>query len=130
MMVGSGMLMLLVAALALYLYIKKELYDNGLFLWLLVISIPLPYIANTTGWLLTEISRTPWIVFGLLKLQDAISPTVSFGYVLTSLIVFTLVYTALIVVDLKLMFKFAKEDTVVEVDSVKNIENREGALWI
>ncbi len=130
MMVGSGMLMLLIAAIALYLYIKKEIYDNGLFLWLLVFSIPLPYIANTTGWVLTEISRTPWIVFGLLKLQDAISPTVSFGYVLTSLIVFTLVYTALIVVDLKLMFKFAKEDTVVEVNSVPNIESREESLWI
>lgn len=129
-MIGSGVLMLLIAIFALYYYVKNKLYEKKKFLKLLIIAIALPYIANTTGWILTEVSRTPWIVFGLLKLQDAISPTVSYGSVLISLIVFTLVYAALVVVDLTLMFKFAKNDTVAEIGSVNSKESKEESLWI
>lgn len=125
-MVGSGVIMLLMALVTLYFYIRRKLQYKTKFLKLLVLSIALPYVANATGWILTEVSRTPWIVFGLLKLDQAISPTVSAGYVLTSLMIFTLVYSVLIIVDFSLMVKFAKK--LPEASSLK--QNKEDSLWI
>ena len=97
----------------------------------MVISIVLPYIANSSGWILTELSRAPWIVFGLLKLDKAISPTVSASYVLTSLIVFVLLYLVLIVIDIMLIMKFVKivplnnNPARITINDVK-----EESLWI
>jgi cytochrome d ubiquinol oxidase subunit I len=72
------------------------------------LAIALPYLANTSGWLLTELGRQPWVVFGLLKTVDAVSPTITIGLVLTSLIGFTLVYGALMAADVFLLTKFVK----------------------
>ena len=71
-------------------------------------SIALPYIANTAGWLLTEVGRFPWVVYELVKLEESVSNTVSAGMVLTSLIGYALVYSALIVATLYLLQKYAK----------------------
>lgn len=130
-MVGAGILMLLLSLTALFCYVKGKIFKKKKLLKLLVLSIALPYIANTTGWILTEISRTPWIVFGLLKLDKAISPTVSSAYVLTSLVAFVAVYSILIIIDLYLMFKFAK----IPPEGNKPLNqkfngNGEGSLWI
>ena len=69
---------------------------------------PLPYIANTTGWLLTEIGRQPWIVNGLLKTEDAVSPAVTEGMLVFSLLVFVLVYGGLMVADIYLLAQYAR----------------------
>ncbi len=108
-MVGAGMVMLGLVALGLYLMWRNNLEQNPLYLRLLVWAVALPYVANTTGWLFTELARQPWIVFGLQKTADAVSPNVSFGMVLFSLIGFTVLYGALMVADLYLLFKFAKQ---------------------
>lgn len=130
-MVGSGILMLILSMVSLYYYMKKNIYEKNKLLKVLVIAISLPYIANTTGWILTEISRTPWIVFGLLKLEQAISPTVSVAYVVTSLVTFVSVYSILIVIDLYLMFKFAKKLPLDNEPITPSLEgNKEGSLWI
>lgn len=130
-MVGAGILMLLLSLLTLYFYIRGKLFEKTKLMKLLIIAIALPYIANTTGWILTEISRTPWIVFGLLKLDQAISPTVSSAYVLTSLLVFVTVYSILIIVDLYLMFKFAKKTPERTKPVTLNFNgNKGGSLWI
>jgi cytochrome d ubiquinol oxidase subunit I len=68
----------------------------------------LPYIANSTGWIFTEIGRQPWIVFGLQKTADGVSPTVTAGEVAFTLAGFTLLYAALMVADVYLLVKFAK----------------------
>jgi cytochrome d ubiquinol oxidase subunit I len=69
--------------------------------------ITLPYIANSSGWILTEMGRQPWIVQGLLKVEDAVSPNLTTVDLWISLIGYTLVYGALAVVELYLMKKFA-----------------------
>lgn len=107
-MVGAGMLMLLLAIYGLFVSLG-DLFDGRqkvmkLFLW----AIALPYLANSAGWLMTELGRTPWIVYGLMKLEDAVSPTVSGGAVLLTLIVFTLTYAVLMVADVYLLTKFAR----------------------
>jgi cytochrome d ubiquinol oxidase subunit I len=75
---------------------------------LFVFTIALPYIANTSGWILTEMGRQPFIVYGLLKTDQAMSPGLSTGMVLFSLIGFGLVYAVLMGVDAYLLAKFAK----------------------
>jgi cytochrome d ubiquinol oxidase subunit I len=65
----------------------------------------LPYLASTFGWILTEEARQPWIVYGLQKVQQAISPNVTAGDVLFSLILFILLLGALIAVTGWLMIK-------------------------
>lgn len=126
-MVGAGMLMLLASVYGIIMWKRGKVYDQNWFMKFLTFMIAAPYLCNATGWILTEVSRQPWIVFGLLKTQNAVSPTVSSGYVLTSLLVYILLYTALIVVDASLMFKFAK--TYPEKISGKASVKEESA-WI
>jgi cytochrome d ubiquinol oxidase subunit I len=104
-MVGAGLLMLLLAFLALIKPRVKFLDRNRLFLKLLLPAMALPYIASTFGWILTESARQPWIVYGLQRVQDAVSPNVTGGTVLFSLILFTLLLGGLIAVTGWLMVK-------------------------
>jgi cytochrome d ubiquinol oxidase subunit I len=104
-MVGAGLLMLLLALLALIKPRIKFLDRSRLFMKLLLPAMVLPYIASTFGWILTESARQPWIVYGLQKVQDAVSPNVTAGTVLFSLILFTILLGGLIGVTGWLMFK-------------------------
>jgi cytochrome d ubiquinol oxidase subunit I len=107
-MVGAGFTMLALAAYALYHVMRNRVSPKIRWLVIFVFAIALPYIANTSGWVLTEMGRQPFIVYGLLKTEDAMSAGLTTGKVLFSLIGFALVYTALIVVDIQLLTKFAK----------------------
>ncbi len=107
-MVGLGFLMLLLAFLALFPMLRNRPISQFRYVRFFPWFIALPYIANTVGWIFTEMGRQPWVVFGLMKTQNAFSPNLTPGMVLTTLILFTLVYALLIVADVYLMFKFAK----------------------
>ncbi|KIF68911.1 cytochrome BD ubiquinol oxidase subunit I [Streptomyces sp. AcH 505] len=71
-------------------------------------TIGFPLISTSFGWIFTETGRQPWVVYGVLRTADAVSPSVSQGEVLTSLIVFTLLYAVLAVVEVKLLVKYIK----------------------
>src|SRR5262245_15692981 len=71
-----GSLVFLVLAIAAFLYRRRSLATRRWFLWVGVATIPLPYIAALAGWVLTEVGRQPWIVWGLLETATANSPTV------------------------------------------------------
>ncbi len=107
-MIGMGLLMVLLSATALFLLWRKKLFQTRWLLWLLVAAIALPYIANASGWILTEMGRQPWLVFGLLTTANGVSPSVSTQMVLTSLILFIALYGALAIVDGFLLFKYAR----------------------
>jgi cytochrome bd ubiquinol oxidase subunit I len=111
-MVGSGFLMLFIALYALYHIMRNRPIGKIRFLNLFPFAIALPYIANTTGWLLTEMGRQPWMVFGLLKTDSGYSVSITPGMVLTTLILFTLMYGALMVADVYLLTKYAKTSPV------------------
>jgi cytochrome d ubiquinol oxidase subunit I len=111
-MVGAGALMVLLALYALFRVLRDRVNTPKWFLRTLPFAIMLPYLANTAGWLLTEMGRQPWIVVGLMKTADAVSPIVAGGTVLASLLIFTLLYGALMVVDIYLLAKYARADTV------------------
>jgi cytochrome bd ubiquinol oxidase subunit I len=120
-MVGAGFLLLLLAFYALFL-VMGETFDQRqfavpVFIW----AIGLPYLANSAGWILTEIGRAPWVVFGLMKIEDAVSPTVSPGMVLTSLLGFTLLYGVLMAADIFLLSKFARAGAGTTPDQLPSL---------
>ncbi|NLC55841.1 MAG: cytochrome ubiquinol oxidase subunit I [Armatimonadetes bacterium] len=108
-MVAAGMLMIVLALYGLYLATTGRLEKKPLYLKLLPLAITLPYIGNTGGWFMAEIGRQPWIVFGLMRTEDAVSPSVSAASVLLSLVLFTLVYGVLMAIDIYLLRRYAKE---------------------
>jgi cytochrome d ubiquinol oxidase subunit I len=108
-MVGSGFLMGLLALLALVRPKVKFLQKP----WLLKLLLPavfLPYIASTCGWILTESARQPWIVYGLLRVKDAVSPNLTGGMVLFSLILFTVLLGATVGVTAWLMIRYGTSE--------------------
>ncbi len=107
-MVGAGLLMILISLVALIIDLKKWYGKFPWFFNLLPFAIALPYLANTTGWILTEVGRFPWVVYGLVKMQDGVSKSVTGGMLLTSLIGFILVYGLLIAANVYLMIKFGR----------------------
>ncbi len=106
-MVFAGVLMLGLAGYGLYCIMREKGNCKPRFMTLLIWAIALPYIANTAGWIFTEMGRQPWVVFGLLKTEEAVSNMVSAGSVAASLLAFTLLYGALMGADIFLLRKFA-----------------------
>ena len=109
-MAYAGTLVFLVFALGAFLLWRGRLETTRWFLWAGVLTIPLPYIAALAGWVLSEVGRQPWIVWGLLKTADANSPSVSTSTIAFSLAVFAALYGALAVVDFALMRRYARLD--------------------
>ena len=108
-MVGLGMLMFLLSIIAVFFALKDKIDSSPFFLKLMVASIALPYIVVQLGWIVAEVGRQPWIVYGMLKTSDAVSRSISVGQVIMSLIAFTLVYGLLGAVDVYLLTKYAKQ---------------------
>ncbi len=113
-MVGAGFAMAGLALYALFMVMGEMFETRPKVLRLFFYAMALPYLANTFGWLMTELGRAPWAVFGLIKLEDAVSPTVTGGSMLISLIGFTLIYGALMVADVYLLTKYAKAGPSME----------------
>ncbi len=107
-MIGFGFLMTLLSALGLWLMRKGRSPSGRWFTLAAMAGLALPFLANSVGWIFTEMGRQPWSVFGVLTTADSVSPTVSAGSVLTSLIVFTVLYGVLAVIDGVLMVRYAK----------------------
>jgi cytochrome d ubiquinol oxidase subunit I len=108
-MVGAGLLMILLAGIGLYLVLTGKTGRYPKFLTLLLLAIPLPYLANSSGWLLAETGRQPWVVYGLMKTADGVSQVVGPGTVLFSLLTFTVVYGVLMAADVYLLAKYARK---------------------
>lgn len=103
-MVGLGTLFIFITVLGWFL--RNKLESNPLFLKAMIFAIPLPYIALQAGWVVAEVGRQPWIVYGLMKTADAVSP-ISQPQVLTSLIAFFIVYAIITCAAFFLMGHFA-----------------------
>jgi cytochrome d ubiquinol oxidase subunit I len=105
-MMAFGFVMMGISAWFLFVTRKKD-YENVKWMIWVPWLLALPYIANASGWILTEMGRQPWIVYGQLKVQDAVSPNLTPVDLLISLIGYTLVYGTLAVAMVYLMRKFA-----------------------
>jgi len=108
-MAALGILFMLLTLLGYILSNRDKLESNPTFLRLMLYALPLPYIAAQLGWLVAEVGRQPWIVYGVLKTSDAVSKSISPAQVAASLIGFTLLYGMLAIVDIYLLTKYAKK---------------------
>ncbi len=124
-MVGAGLLMLLLAIYGAYVAVRRVTALRRRYLYLMLGGLFLPYLANATGWLMAEMGRQPWIVFGLLKTAAGVSPAVGPGLALTSLILFTLVYGVLMVADIFLLRKYSALPPVALESAGANAEQPE-----
>lgn len=106
-MVLAGLWLAVVLLCTLYFLHRDRLESTPVMLRALLYSLPAPYIANTAGWMVAEIGRQPWIVFGLQRVDQAVSPVVAPASVMISLLGFTVVYGVLAIVAVGLMYKLA-----------------------
>jgi len=104
-MIGAGIAIMVLTAIGLVLQRRRRLQVSRRWLKVMVPAVLLPPIANTSGWIFTEMGRQPWVVQGLLKTDDAVSPAVSGTEVAITLIGFTVLYGVLAVVAGRLAFK-------------------------
>ncbi len=109
-MIGAGTLMFLLAAFGLGLRHKGTLATSRRWLKFAVWGAPLPFLANFSGWIFTEMGRQPWIVQGLLRTSDANSPAVGTAEVLISLIGFTVLYAVLAAIAGKIFLRESRTD--------------------
>ncbi|MCR8642798.1 cytochrome ubiquinol oxidase subunit I [Paenibacillus sp. N1-5-1-14] len=107
-MIAAGVAMILLSMYGVYLAYRRNMDENKnkWFLRIMVWAISLPFIGNTAGWIMTEIGRQPWTVFGLMTTEESVSPNVSAGSMLFALISFTVIYTILGIV---LVYLFIRE---------------------
>jgi cytochrome d ubiquinol oxidase subunit I len=112
-MIGIGLLMILVSGLAVLWSQKGTIEKRSWFLKFLMPAGLLPTIAITAGWLVAETGRWPWIVHGLQKIEDAVSPSITVGSILFSLVSFLILYGVLAIVGVSLILKFGKSDPAV-----------------
>ena len=113
-MAYGGALVLLIALIGGLLYWRGSLGRTRWFLHLAVWMAPLPFIMNIAGWMLTENGRQPWIVQGLQKTGDGVSASVGAATIVTSIIIFGVLYGALAIVDTVLMTHYARKQLVRE----------------
>ncbi len=78
-MAGLGTWFVLLMIVAAFLLWRGRLYNAGWALWAILLSFPLPYIANTAGWMTAELGRQPWLIYGLMRTSEGYSSTVSAG---------------------------------------------------
>jgi len=104
-MVGLGTIFIAVMLVAAFLLWRKKIYWARWILWLLMLSAPLPFIANTAGWMTAELGRQPWLIYGLMRTANGASPRVGAGNVWFTLIGFMGMYGMLAILWLFLVWR-------------------------
>lgn len=104
-MVGLGTIFIAIMVVGSFLLWRKKLFNARSFLWVLMLSFPFPYIANTAGWTTAELGRQPWLIHNLLLTADGSSATVSAGNTLFTLLGFLGMYFVIGVLFLFLVIK-------------------------
>jgi cytochrome bd ubiquinol oxidase subunit I len=102
-MAGLGTIFVAVMVAAAFLWWRDRLFTSRWMLWILMLSAPFPFIANTAGWLTAELGRQPWLVYGLMRTSAGVSPTVSAGNGFFTLLGFMGLYALLAVLFLFLV---------------------------
>jgi cytochrome d ubiquinol oxidase subunit I len=113
-MAGLGTLFVLVMTASAFLLWRGRLYRMQWMLWILLLCLPLPYIANTAGWMTAEIGRQPWLVYGLMRTPEGYSKYVHAGNSLFTLLGFMGLYALLAILFLFLTHRVIAHGPVEE----------------
>ena len=126
-MMGAGFLTMLLAAWTLWAT-RRDRVPTARAWTLVALATPLlPILANSFGWIFTETGRQPWVVYGLMTTRTAVSPSVSVGEVVVSMVVYTLLYAALAVVEVKLFLRYVRAGAEEFVDPADHDTDDEDA---
>jgi cytochrome d ubiquinol oxidase subunit I len=104
-MVGLGTIFVAIMGIASLQLLRGRLYQSRWLLWILMLAAPFPYIATTAGWLTAELGRQPWLIYGLMRTAAGVSPRVSAGNALFTLLGFMGMYTVLAILFLCLVYR-------------------------
>ncbi len=113
-MVGLGTVFIAIMGVSAFLLGRGKLFDARWMLWILLLSLPFPYIANTAGWMTAELGRQPWLVYGLMRTADGYSKLVSAGNGMFTLLGFMGMYLGMGVVFLFLIHREIERGPVAD----------------
>jgi len=108
-MVGLGTIFVGAMALAAFTLWRGTLYTQRPLLWMLMLMLPFPYIATTAGWVTAEMGRQPWLIYGIMRTPAGVSPHVSSGNAIFTLLGFMGLYTILAMLGLLLVYRESEE---------------------
>ncbi len=104
-MVGLGTIFIAIFVIAAFLLWRGALFRSRHVLWVIMLALPFPFIANTAGWITAEVGRQPWLIYGLMRTSVGESPLVSAGNAWFTLIGFMGLYTVLGILYLFLLYR-------------------------
>jgi len=116
-MVGLGTVFIAIAGVAAFLMWRGKLFVSRWMLWILLLALPFPYIANTAGWMTAELGRQPWLVYSVMRTVDGYSKTVSAGNGIFTLLGFMGMYTVLGILFLFLVRREIEQGPVAQVEA-------------
>jgi cytochrome bd ubiquinol oxidase subunit I len=121
-MAGLGGLMLVLSALGLW-FNRRDITMKTWYLKTMIVAIAAPFIANTAGWVMTEIGRQPWTVFGYYTTAQSVSPNVSFGQLLFSTVSFSVAYIILAIIMIMMVARVAKQGPmIIDAPTTKDVD--------
>jgi cytochrome d ubiquinol oxidase subunit I len=121
-MVGLGTFFMGIMTLAAFLLWRGRLYNSRWMLWILMLAMPFPFIANTAGWFTAELGRQPWLVYGLFRTPEGVSPLISSGSVLFTLIGFAGMYLVMGLLYIVLMVREVAHGPEAEGETLEHAE--------
>jgi cytochrome d ubiquinol oxidase subunit I len=108
-MVGMGLVMLAVSWLGCFLRWRGRLETERWFLWCAFLSFPTGFVAVLAGWFTAEVGRQPWVVYGLLRTKDAVTPSLTTGDVIISLLGYVTVYAVVYAFGLRYIYRLLRD---------------------
>ncbi len=119
-MVGMGLIMLAISWLGNFLRFRGRLETTRWFLWGTFLAFPTGFVAILTGWYTAEVGRQPWVVYGVLRTKDAVTPSLTTGDVLISLTGYVLVYAVFVAFGTYYIYKLLREGPTVAAVPIPN----------
>lgn len=116
-MVILGFYFILLFVVAFFMIFQGTIEKNKWFLWICLLSIPLPYIAQELGWVVTEVGRQPWIIQDLMSVSSGVSQLKT-GTVITTFIMFAVFFTAMLIAEISIMVKAIKRGPKAKEESL------------
>ena len=123
-MVGMGLIMLAVSWFGNFLRWRGRLETTRWFLWGTFLAFPTGFVAVLCGWFTAEVGRQPWVVYGLLRTKDAVTPSLTTGDVLFSLACYVLVYTVVYSFGLYYIYKLLHEGPTDDAKAIPGASGR------
>lgn len=114
-MVGLGTIFIAIFGIAAFLLWRGALFRTRVMLWVIMLALPFPFIANTAGWITAEVGRQPWLIYGLLRTSGGESPLVSAGNAWFTLLGFMGLYTVLGILYLFLVYREIERGPELEI---------------